>query len=713
MFKKGLVVLGLLLCLISHNVSFAAVSDSINLNEGVKYPDFSFAFVGTDRWENFNRKVFNFNLKLNKYAIRPIHIIWSSVMPEYGMDRIQSATNNIEYPIRLVSSLIQRDFLTAKTETVRFFTNTTIGLGGLFDPAKSLFNIYPSKENMEQALAGCKMKTGPYLVLPVISSTTLRGVLGKLLDVALNPGSYIATPVLAIVKAGLTINKTSYMQPLIKMVESTYADPYEIAKKVYGIDSYIKCANLDRVDINKYMPMIKSPQKTEPPQAKPVVEVNKTEPKAVDDNSLVKIEVTSEILAPNLLYGGTNLDDELKNHSMEDFKLGADMTLPGYNPQTPVVDSMRTALFDLPGVDESIWNELSIWNRCFSKKIRTSCVNVIPGRKDYSFRYILQKDKNSPVAIVYPSIGEGIMSTHSVLLAKLFYDAGYSVVIQGSHFQWEFVNSMPEGYKPGLPAKDAEQLRVLTHKILDSLEKRYECSFGDKVIIGTSFGALTSLFVADLESKDNTLGNSKFISICPPVELIYAMKQMDKNSDEWDKSPEALKQKVALSAAKVMKLYESKQDGNSEFSLDDIKALPFTDEEGKLITGFIMHQKLSDLIFTIENASKSVKSDIYTVINNMNYQDYTKKYLLSGQDDTCDDLSYEVSLHAISDFLQNSDNYKIYHSLNDYLTNTNQLKRLKQYSGTKSVYLDNGAHLGFLYRQEFIDDLKKTISLSK
>lgn len=36
------------------------------------------------------------------------------------------------------------------------------------------------------------------------------------------------------------------------------------------------------------------------------------------------------------------------------------------------------------------------------------------------------------------------MSSHSVLLAKLFYDAGYSVVIQGSHFQWEFVKSMPK-----------------------------------------------------------------------------------------------------------------------------------------------------------------------------------------------------------------------------------------------------------------------------
>ena len=211
-----------------------------------------------------------------------------------------------------------------------------------------------------------------------------------------------------------------------------------------------------------------------------------------------------------------------------------------------------------------------------------------------------------------------------------------------------------------------------------------------------------------MESRDNTLGNAKFISICPPVDLIYAMKQIDKNSEEWNKSSEDLKQRVALTAAKVMKLYQSKDESKKE-----INYLPFSDEEGKLITGFVMHQKLSDLIFTIENGSKSAKSDIYHVIDNMNYRDYAEKYLLSSTDKNSDDLSYEVSLYSISDYLEHGTNYKIYHSLNDYLTNTNQLKKLKEYSGNKTVFLDNGSHLGFLYRQEFIENLKDTISLKK
>ena len=124
-----------------------------------------------------------------------------------------------------------------------------------------------------------------------------------------------------------------------------------------------------------------------------------------------------------------------------------------------------------------------------------------------------------------------------------------------------------------------------------------------------------------------------------------------------------------------------------------------------------MHQKLSDLIFTIENTPKNKKTDIYTAINNMNYRDYTEKYLLNGTHKTLEDLRNESSLLSISDFLQNSTNYKIYHSLDDYLVNTKQLKQLKIRTGKKTLLLSNGAHLGFLYTPEFLKDLKQEISL--
>lgn len=76
-------------------------------------------------------------------------------------------------------------------------------------------------------------------------------------------------------------------------------------------------------------------------------------------------------------------------------------------------------------------------------------------------------------------------------------------------------------------------------------------------------------------------------------------------------------------------------------------------------------------------------------------------------------MDFDTSLYSISDYLKNNDNYKIYHTLDDYLVNHSQLKDLKQISKDRLVLIDHGAHLGFLYRDEFIKELKKDISLDK
>lgn len=701
----------LLIISLNYNIAFAL--NDINTPQKNLYPDYSKEFIGEDKYENFNRKMFNFNLKLNKYVIKPVHIIWASIMPKYAMDRLQCAYNNIEYPKRLVSSIVQRDFKTSGRETIRFLTNSTIGLAGLYDPAKKLFNIEMANEDMEQALCKCKMKSGNYLVLPVINSISTRGIAGRLLDYSLDPTIYLGMPVVALVKMGLNINRTSYMQPLIQMIESTYADPYDIAKKLYGLENYIKNNNLDRkenldIDFNN-----------KNQNSNDYLVDNSIINKEKDNNIIKKLKVKSNIrnfeLKNNEAYVNEVIEGSIKKDNIpfkdlknDNFILKADIILKDYNPQDPIIDSMRTALFEVPNVDSSIWAEISLWNRSFMRRIKTSEISIYPHRDNYKYRYILQKDKNAPLAIIYPSIGEGIMSHHSVILAKMFYDEGYSVLIQGSHFHWEFIKSMEENYRPGIPANDVIYLKNLTHKIVQSLEDKYDCSFKNNILIGTSFGAMATLFVANEESKNNTLNITKYISINPPIEIVYALDELDKNNSDWNKNPDDLKHRVGTTAAKIIQTAQAKNENNYK-----IETLPFTAHEAKLITGFIMRQKLSDLIFTIENVSKSNKTDIYDKINTLSYRDYAIKYLLKNKYKSFEDLNYDTSLHYISQFLTNNENYKIYHTLDDYFVNQNQLIALKKYSGSKLVLFSNGGHLGFLYRDEFKNELKNDIRKNK
>ncbi len=668
---------------------------TLSLPQETKYPDYAGEFVGVDKFEGFNRKMFIFNRKLNKYALKPIHVIWASIMPKYGMDRIQSAYTNIEYPKRLVSTLLQRDFKASGHETLRFITNTTLGLGGLYDPAYKWFKLEPLKEDVAQGLAKCKIKQGPYLVLPFINSTSPRSILGSLIECPLDPSMYIGSPITAAVKAGLLINRTAYLQPVIKMVESNFADPYDIAKKIWGLERFIKENNYDRKEILELA-------------FKECRENIKNDETGSALNVGDEKNLTDNLTVDDTIRGYAWFDKiEDNNLDLTNTNLLPDVILDDFNPQCPVTDAMRTALFDTEGlVNNSIWSELSLWNRSFAKKIKTSSVSVEPDRDEYKFKYILQKDKDAPLVIIYPSIGEGITSHHSVVFAKMFYDRGYSVVIQGSHFHWEFVKSLPKGYVPGIPYKDVAYLRQISGKIIEKLENKNQCKFRDKIVIGTSFGAFATLFLADMESRENTLNISRYISINPPIELLYAVNVIDKNNEKWKDNSNCIKKRVATSASKIIQLSQQKSENAAEFKFD---ILPFNEDEARLITCFVLRQKLSDLIFTLKNTNASKRTDVYNLINNMSYQDYIDKYILSANTYTQDELDNKTSLYSISEYLKNNDNYRIFHTLDDYLVNQIQLKKIRQYAGKNLVLFDKGSHLGYLYRKEFKDELLKDI----
>ena len=101
-----------------------------------------------------------------------------------------------------------------------------------------------------------------------------------------------------------------------------------------------------------------------------------------------------------------------------------------------------------------------------------------------------------------------------------------------------------------------------------------------------------------------------------------------------------------------------------------------------------MRQKLSDLIFTIEGIDKNKKTDFYNKISNIKFKDYAEKYLLANSGGTLEDLRYDTSLYSISDFLKNSEKYRIYHSLDDFFVNKNQLEKIKLYSPKNFVCLN-------------------------
>lgn len=660
-----------------------AYCENIQQTEKQLYPDYANMFLGKDKFEKFNRKMFKFNLKMNKYVLKPVHVVWASVMPKYGMDRIQSMYSNIEYPKRAISTILQRDFKSLGHETVRFLTNTTLGIGGMYDAADYFFKLEPYSEDVAQGLKKCKVPQGSYLVLPFINSTTPRSILGSLIECPLDPSMYISSPITAMVKAGLLVNRTSYMQPLAKSIELNFADPYDIVKKMYGLERYIKENNLDRRKI------------LQDAMQRDIELVDNTNEQLLVKND--EMPESDRLIVDDALRGHTYFDTAKDDLNLTDNFLRPDIFLENFKPQCPITDAMRTALFEADFKSSKFWSELSLWNRTFDKKIKHLYISLADNCPKYRCNYLLQKTPSSPLIILFPSIGESVDSHHSKVFAKMFYDKGYSVLMLGSHFNAEFAKSLPNRMYPGYVKKDVQYLRDIITCALKKLEEDKKINFERKVLLGTSFGAFSTLFMGELEFNDPKIHIDKYISINPPIKLLYAIDVIDKNNKFNLDDLDTYKSIIANAAAKVIHLYKKKSN-DDDFTLS---SLPFSYDEARAITCFTLRQKLSDLIFSLDKEKYSNYQDLYDYINTLTYSDYAKKIMINQTKLSQDELCYECSLYSIENYLKSADNYVIYHTLDDYLVNQKQLSDLKNISKNKLVLFSNGSHLGYLYRDEF------------
>jgi phospholipid-binding lipoprotein MlaA len=188
-----------------------------------------------DPWAPFNESMFNFNYKADKYVFKPVARAYRTVMPEPFQPLIANAFDNIRWVPRFVNNLLQGKFAGAGREVARFLINSTAGVGGLFDPAKDYWGIASSKEDFGQTLGTWGTRQGPYLVLPLLEPMTVRDGIGRGVDTALDPLSWVL-PLFNDrlgMKAGDTVNERALNYDLFQGVEETTVDLYSSVRHFY------------------------------------------------------------------------------------------------------------------------------------------------------------------------------------------------------------------------------------------------------------------------------------------------------------------------------------------------------------------------------------------------------------------------------------------------------------------------------------------------
>ena len=142
-----------------------------------------------DPLRRINQVTQAFNDKADKFLLRPIATGYSKVLPSPVKRGIGNFFSNLGDINNGVNNLLQGKPEQGLSDFMRLLINTSIGLGGLFDPATKM-GLEKHHESFGQTLSVWGVPSGPYLVLPFLGPSTITDIIARPVDVTLDPLAY-------------------------------------------------------------------------------------------------------------------------------------------------------------------------------------------------------------------------------------------------------------------------------------------------------------------------------------------------------------------------------------------------------------------------------------------------------------------------------------------------------------------------------------------
>jgi len=133
----------------------------------------------SDPLESLNRSIYRFNDALDKAVTKPVAQGYNAIMPVPGKVMVSNFFSNLDDVIVTINDLLQFKFAQSASDGARFLFNSTFGVFGLFDVAHRLEK---HNEDFGQTLGYWGAGNGPYIVLPILGSSTLRDGIGLFAD---------------------------------------------------------------------------------------------------------------------------------------------------------------------------------------------------------------------------------------------------------------------------------------------------------------------------------------------------------------------------------------------------------------------------------------------------------------------------------------------------------------------------------------------------
>lgn len=190
-----------------------------------------------DPFEAENRRMHEFNRGFDRSLLRPVAKGYSAAVPDDIETIIVRFSENLSLPADVVNNMLQLNMRAAIQDTARFVVNTTVGLGGFFDPASEMGMVAPSNTDFGQTLHVWGAREGAFIELPFLGPSTVRDTYGTFFDLFTNPLTYVidSPESLAGTAAGVAsgLSRRDKFSETIDQILYQSADSYALSRSIY------------------------------------------------------------------------------------------------------------------------------------------------------------------------------------------------------------------------------------------------------------------------------------------------------------------------------------------------------------------------------------------------------------------------------------------------------------------------------------------------
>ena len=186
-----------------------------------------------DPIEPFNRAVFSFNETVDDALLQPVAKGYRAAIPDLVRAGVSNFFSNLEDVWIGANNVLQGKVADGVQDLARFVFNSTIGLLGILDVSTDL-NLPKHNEDFGQTLGRWGADAGPYLVIPLFGSSSVRDGLGFMVDFKADiVGDIDHIPTRNTIFALRAIKTRANLLDIGKVAEDAALDKYRFQREAY------------------------------------------------------------------------------------------------------------------------------------------------------------------------------------------------------------------------------------------------------------------------------------------------------------------------------------------------------------------------------------------------------------------------------------------------------------------------------------------------